>query len=158
MTPLAAVGRTYLCRSRHAAQLAGVHPSMPRRRRPAGCRGMIPCMNEIGMANARGCQNLTKGEADDLLRQLTRKATDLPAGAVMSVRSETCPACGGNRVMWGCDNEQTHERDRLHPLVWHETEWMADTFLCRDCHAGWIEPDDPEPITWVRPYWVEAED
>lgn len=35
-----------------------------------------------------------------------------------------------------------------------ETEWMADTFICRDCQAGWIEPDDPAAITWVRPYWI----
>jgi hypothetical protein len=31
---------------------------------------------------------------------------------------------------------------------------MADTFICRDCQAGWIEPDQPEQITWVRPYWI----
>lgn len=33
---------------------------------------------------------------------------------------------------------------------------MADTFICRHCHAGWIEPEGPQPITWVRPYWKEA--
>ena len=45
------------------------------------------------------------------------------------------------------------DRDRIHPLVWHPTEWMADSFVCGACDAGWIEPDDAEPITWVRPYW-----
>jgi hypothetical protein len=55
--------------------------------------------------------------------------------------------------MWGCDPEQLRGKDEIHPLVWHETEWLADSFMCRDCHAGWIEPDEPETITWVRPYW-----
>jgi hypothetical protein len=55
--------------------------------------------------------------------------------------------------MWGCDKEQTRSRTQIHPVAWHKTEWMADSFICRDCWAGWIEPDDPEPITWVRPYW-----
>jgi hypothetical protein len=55
--------------------------------------------------------------------------------------------------MWGCDPEQPRERHEIHPLVWHETAWLADSFICQDCNAGWIEPDEPKPITWVRPYW-----
>ena len=51
------------------------------------------------------------------------------------------------------DPRQNRSRDEIHELVWHETEWMADSFVCRECWAGWIEPDDPLPITWVRPYW-----
>ena len=55
--------------------------------------------------------------------------------------------------MWGCDSEQEKTREEIHPLVWHDSEWMADSFICRDCQAGWIEPDEPDVITWVRPYW-----
>ena len=100
---------------------------------------------------------LTDSEAHDLLDGLAGKTIDLPKGAVVSEGPDTCPACGSNSVMWGCDPDQTRDREEIHPLVWHETAWMADTYLCQDCHAGWIEPDAPEPITWVRPYWVEVE-
>ena len=65
-----------------------------------------------------------------------------------------CPACGSKRIRWGCDPAEMRGRAEIHPLVWHETHWMADSFVCLECEAGWIEPDDPEPITWVRPYWV----
>lgn len=58
--------------------------------------------------------------------------------------------------MWGCATEQTRTQDEIHPLVWHESESMADSFICNTCSAGWIEPDDPEAITWVRPYWRVA--
>jgi hypothetical protein len=30
---------------------------------------------------------------------------------------------------------------------------MADSYICRACDAGWVEPDDPKPITWARPHW-----
>lgn len=78
----------------------------------------------------------------------------LPSGVVVHGGPTTCPACGSSKVLWGCDEEITLRRAQIHPLVWHETEWMADSFVCRDCNAGWIEPDEPEPITWVRPYWT----
>jgi len=26
---------------------------------------------------------------------------------------------------------------------------MADSFVCRDCDAGWIEPDEASAITWL---------
>lgn len=113
------------------------------------------CVNEVGFAPGRGRDVVPTEKANQLLSELAGKESLLPEGAVMSSGPSTCPACGGSQVMWGCDVEQ--ERDELHLLVWHETAWMADTFICRACHAGWIEPDDPEPITWVRPYWVEPE-
>ncbi len=68
----------------------------------------------------------------------------------------SCPACGSHEVAWGCSDFNQRTREQIHPLVWHETEWMADSFLCRACGAGWIEPDDPEPIMWVRPWWVDS--
>jgi hypothetical protein len=78
----------------------------------------------------------------------------LPERAMVSSGPTSCPACGSERVIWGCDPDtQTRPLEEIHPLVWHETEWMADSFICGDCQAGWIEPDEPEPITWVRPYW-----
>ncbi len=33
--------------------------------------------------------------------------------------------------MWGCGQEQTHAEEAIHPLVWHETEWMADSYVCQ---------------------------
>ena len=38
-------------------------------------------------------------------------------------------------------------------LVWHETEWLADSFVRGNCTAGWIEPDDHESVIWVGPWW-----
>jgi hypothetical protein len=93
-------------------------------------------------------------EAEKWLSDLADKPIELPERAVVNEGPETCPACDSSNVMWGCDPEMTRTREEIHPLVWHETEWMADTFICRDCTAGWIEPDQPETITWVRPYWL----
>jgi hypothetical protein len=120
--------------------------------------GIIGCMNEVGTAVGRGREVVPSHEADQLLSELVGKESRLPDRAVMSRGPTTCPVCGARNVMWGCDPDQTREREQIHPLVWHETAWMADTFICRDCHAGWIEPDDPEPITWVRPYWIEDDE
>jgi hypothetical protein len=88
-----------------------------------------------------------------MLSDLTGKEVQLGHNVVATSGPSTCPACGSSNVMWGCDPEQLRGRGEIHPLVWHETEWLADSFMCRDCHAGWIEPDEPETITWVRPYW-----
>jgi len=118
--------------------------------------GIIGCVNEVGTVPGRGREVVPALEADRLLSELAGKELHLPDRAVMSRGPTNCPACGAPNIMWGCDPDQTRGRDEIHPLVWHETEWMADTFICRDCNAGWIEPDDPEPITWVRPYWIEA--
>ena len=77
----------------------------------------------------------------------------LPTNAVAHAGPSTCPACGARDVIWGCDPRVDRTREQIHPLVWHETEWMADSFVCGECWAGWIEPDEPLPITWVWPYW-----
>jgi len=87
------------------------------------------------------------------LSDLSGKEIRLPAESVVTSGPSTCPACGSVNVMWGCDSEQRLGRDEIHPLVWDETEWLADSYICRDCHAGGIEPDEPETITGVRPYW-----
>jgi hypothetical protein len=92
--------------------------------------------------------------ASDALSRLTGKAIELPQNSVAFTSPSTCPACGASDVMWGCDEQVTSDRNRIHPLVWHPTEWMADSFVCGACDAGWIEPDDPAPIVWVRPYWI----
>lgn len=84
---------------------------------------------------------------------MTGKSISLGENVVVSGGPKTCPACGSSELMWGFATEQTRTQDEIHPLVWHETEWMADSFICKVCSAGWIEPDDPEPFTWVRPYW-----
>jgi hypothetical protein len=114
-------------------------------------------VNEIGTATARRRRVLADSETHDLLNGLAGKTINLPDGAVVSAGPDTCPACGSSRVMWGCDPDQTRDLAEIHPLVWDEVAWMADTFVCRECHAGWIEPDAPAAITWVRPYWVEVE-
>jgi hypothetical protein len=110
--------------------------------------------NEVGTAPGRGRPAVPRADAEQLLEHLAGAAVNLPENAVVTGQPKSCPACGSTRLMWGCDPDQTREQAEIHPLVWHETEWMADTFICRDCQAGWIEPDDPAPITWVRPYWI----
>jgi hypothetical protein len=92
-------------------------------------------------------------DAEHQLSALANERVELGPNIVVHGTPVTCPACGARDVMWGCDPKQTRERKEIHPLVWHETEWMADSFICRACWAGWIEPDDPAVITWVRPYW-----
>jgi hypothetical protein len=114
-------------------------------------------MNEIGTAPGRGRQTIPAHDANRIVSNIAGEELHLPARAVMTQGPSTCPACGGSSVMWGCDRDQKRERDEIHPLVWHERAWMADSYICRECHAGWIEPDDPEPITWVRPYWIEPD-
>ena len=34
------------------------------------------------------------------------------------------------------------DRDQVHPVLWHETEQLADSFVGTNCDAGWYEPDD----------------
>lgn len=109
--------------------------------------------NEIGKAPGRGRPIVPRKEAEALLGNLAHRRVRLTERVVVTSSPTACPACGSPRVMWGCDPEQTRDRDVIHPLVWHETERMADSFICRDCEAGWIEPDNPVEITWVRPYW-----
>jgi hypothetical protein len=109
--------------------------------------------NEIGTAPPRGRPKLDRADTERTLSKIAGKEIKLPAGAVVTGGPALCPACGSRSLMWGCDSEQKRTREEIHPLVWDDTEWMADSFICRDCQAGWIEPDDPAVITWVRPYW-----
>jgi len=109
--------------------------------------------NEIGSAPARGRPKLTAEDTNRDLSQLMGERVTLPDNAVVVGSPTSCPACGSASVMWGCDEEQRRTREEIHPLVWDPTEWMADSFVCRDCHAGWIEPDGLDAVTWVRPYW-----
>jgi hypothetical protein len=98
---------------------------------------------------------ISRALAESQLSTLAGEDIELPQTADVHSGPSTCPACGSNDVMWGCAPEQTRTREEVHPVAWHETEWMADTFICRACWAGWIEPDEAEPIAWVRPYWRE---
>jgi len=110
--------------------------------------------NEIGTTVGLGRPVLPRAEVERRLGDAAGHPVQLPQRAAVSGPPAMCPACGSGRLMWGCDPDQTRDRDEIHPLVWHETEWMADSFICRDCDAGWIQPDDAGPVTWVRPYWV----
>jgi hypothetical protein len=109
--------------------------------------------NEIGTAPPRGRPTVPRQDAETQLSQAVGRPIHLPEKAVVSGGPTTCPACGSDEVEWGCSDYVKRTKDEIHPQVWHETEWMADSFVCRACDAGWIEPDDPEAITWVRPYW-----
>ena len=112
--------------------------------------------NEVGHAAGRGRIVVARDEADRVVSDLAGHPMTLPVDAVMTHGPETCPACGALTVQWGCDPDGDL-REPIHPLVWHDTEWMADSFICLTCDAGWIEPDRAEPITWVRPYWQVGE-
>lgn len=109
--------------------------------------------NEVGTAAPRGRPVIARDEADQLLSDLAGESIRLPEGAQVHGSPATCPACRSDAVIWGCDERVMHTRESIHPFVWHDTEWMADSYVCGDCDAGWIEPDEPEVITWVRPYW-----
>lgn len=110
--------------------------------------------NEIGTAPRRGRPRVPRQDTEQHRSEAVGHAVKLPDNAVVTGGPTTCPACGSNEIEWGCSDYQRRSKDEIHPLVWHETELMADSFLCRTCDAGWIEPNDPEPITWVRPYWL----
>lgn len=109
--------------------------------------------NEVGTAAPRGRPRVAREDAERQLTEVTGHSVRLPENAVVSSHPTTCPACGSTTVEWGCSEYVTHSKEEIHPLVWDEVAWMADSFVCRTCDAGWVEPDDPQPITWVRPYW-----
>ena len=104
-------------------------------------------INEIGTAPGRGRELVARDEAERELSAHFGRNVDLPEGAWVDRGPATCPACGSRSLLWACLPEQQRPREEIHPLVWHETQWLADSFICRDCWAGWIEPDDAEPIT-----------
>lgn len=123
---------------------------------PAGNMGTMSAegrANEVGRAAPRGRPPVDQGDAERMLSSLARETISLGPNIIVSGLPETCPACEASDVMWGCDPDQGRTREEIHPLVWHEMQRMADSFVCRSCWAGWIEPDGPQPITWVRPYW-----
>jgi hypothetical protein len=109
--------------------------------------------NEVGTAPPRGRPEIARRDAERQLSDAIGQSVQLPNNAIVHGRPETCPACGAAEIEWGCSDYQHRPKEEIHPLVWHETQWMADSFVCRACDAGWIEPDEPQPITWVRPYW-----
>src|SRR5664280_2735855 len=106
--------------------------------------------NEVGTAPPRGRPKLGRQDTERRLSSLAKTQIKLPANAAVTGGPSTCPACASTNVIWGCAEEQTRTREEVHPLVWDDEQWMADSFICRDCQAGWIEPDEPETITWVR--------
>lgn len=109
--------------------------------------------NEIGVATARGRPVVPHHEVEQMLSDLSGDRVVLGDNVIAHSSPLSCPACGSSAVIWGCDDRIHQTKEQIHPLVWHATEWMADSFVCGSCWAGWIEPDEPEPITWVRPYW-----
>jgi len=62
-------------------------------------------------------------------------------------------ACGSNDVLY-CDADgQPLGIDELHPAAGNPEDGTLNSYLCQSCFAGWIEPNEPQPIKWVRPYW-----
>ena len=113
--------------------------------------------NEIGTASARGREVVQHGEAVDLLSGTAGARVQLPDQALVLRGPSSCPACGAASIAWAYDtSRQTRSEDDFHPLLVDEIDRLAETFCCRDCSAGWIEPNDVEPITWVRPYWLDT--
>lgn len=110
--------------------------------------------HEIGTSPPRGRPRKSREDAEQQLSEAVGRPIELPDNAVVTGGPQTCPACGSNKVKWGCSDFNERSREEIHPVVWHETAWMADSFLCMACDAGWIEPDEPVPITWVRPWWL----
>ncbi|HEY3834579.1 MAG TPA: hypothetical protein VGO03_19965 [Acidimicrobiia bacterium] len=108
---------------------------------------------ETGIGDPRGRPFVPRDQAEASLSKLAGREVKLPEQAVVSKGPTSCPACGSSAVAWAVTFEGL-DRENADPLIWHETEWLADSFVCPDCNAGWIEPDDPEPINWVRPYRV----
>jgi hypothetical protein len=92
-------------------------------------------------------------EADRQLSDLAGKAISLGESLAMSSGPESCPACGSTNVEDALRYQiDGLEREDVHPIVWGEGCALADTYVCRDCDAGWIEGFKPHPITWVRPW------
>src|SRR5262245_3058485 len=99
--------------------------------------------NEVGIAFPRARPRRSREDVEHFLSEKLDSSISLPENAIVTGAPESCPACGSAQVMWGCDEEQERTREEIHPLVWHAEAWMADSYICRDCDAGWIEPDDP---------------
>lgn len=115
---------------------------------------MVAVGNEIGTGAARGRPTLSKSHAERGLSDAVGHAVELPDNTVIHGSPAECRACGSDQVEWGCSDYRQRTKDEIHPLLWDDEAWMADSFVRRACDAGWIEPDDPEPTTWARPYWL----
>ena len=113
-------------------------------------------MTEFGTGPPRGRTVVSRVDLDRQLEALAGGPVSLPDCLRAYEAPSTCPACGSSEILWGCEDAVRREGERIHPVVWHPTEWMADSYLCKACDAGWIEPDEPEPISWVRPYWLDG--
>lgn len=96
---------------------------------------------------------MTADEASEVLSAAVGHHIEMPPGVTVSTSPEHCAACGAGDPLHGDDDRQLLEVAQLHPLAANETDGAADSFFCQTCFAGWIEPDEPEPIAWVRPYW-----
>jgi hypothetical protein len=113
-------------------------------------------MNHIGSAPARGREVVPNHAAEKILGETFGEKVPLPDCARVLRGPSSCPACGAESVSWAYDESwQLRREDEFHPLLLDEIDRLAETFCCRSCLAGWIEPDDLTPITWVRPYWTE---
>jgi hypothetical protein len=113
--------------------------------------------NEIGSAPERARPVVGRETAEAQLSQVAEHPINLPERVVVTSAPQTCPACGAQTVVWGCDPSVDRPLTEIHPAVWSEHELMADSFICTTCDAGWIEPDQPAAITWVRPYWTDPD-
>jgi hypothetical protein len=81
--------------------------------------------------------------------QLGREVV-IPEGATVLRGPKTCPACGALAIAWA-STVPGLTVDQADPLL-DDGQGLAEVFICKTCDAGWIEPEEPTPITWVRPY------
>lgn len=44
-------------------------------------------------------------------------------------------------------------RTRVHHELWDTYFWGAETYVCLDCEAGWME-NIGKPVHWIRPWHI----
>lgn len=109
--------------------------------------------HEIGHAPPRGLPKVPAEDADEQLSAIAGSPISLGENLVMSCGPASCPACGSSDVEDALGYMiDGLGKDGVHPIVWGDGYGLADTYVCRNCGAGWIEGVKPHPITWVRPW------
>jgi predicted RNA-binding Zn-ribbon protein involved in translation (DUF1610 family) len=107
--------------------------------------------HEIGVAPPRRLARLSPDAAARLLSAALGREILLPETATVIVSPPGCPACGGGPIQRAF---LVANGRKAHPAMWHEIARLADSYVCEECGAGWIERDEHSPMTWVRPCWL----
>ena len=105
---------------------------------------------EIGQAPSRQ-RSHDKPGAEQVVSDLLKQEVSLGPDVRVSWGPTLCPRCGSEDIVWFFGIQPQVPLAEVHTAL-QDRVTLADTYVCRTCHAGWIEPDQPEPITWVRPF------